>query len=68
MIKPSEHLIAHIKAQLSKKALAKKWGITERTVYNIQKGDYDISSNLVAVILGDTGLDFEKAFVLEENK
>lgn len=64
MIQASKTLKDFIEAQNSIEDFAGKLKVTRQTIYNIIKGE-NISSDMVAKILNETGMDFEKAFSIE---
>lgn len=68
MITASKILIDFIDGQNSKKDLGERWGCTERTIYNVRTGTYDVSADLIGKIINDTGFDFEKAFIVEGDR
>ena len=65
MITASKLLKEFIKSQNSIEELAGKLDVTRQTVYAIISGE-KVSSDMVAKILNLTGMDFEKAFEVEE--
>ena len=46
----------------SNQILADRWEVSRQTVHNIMNDKHNISSELIARILTDTGMEFEKAF------
>ena len=64
MIKASETLVKYIEGQESITDLAANLKTTRQTIYTIKNGG-DVSADMVAKILNETGFDFEKAFVTE---
>ncbi len=65
MIQASKVMKDYIKAQKSVEAFAEEMNVTRQTIYNIIDGD-NVSSVMVAKLLNKTGMDFEKAFEVEE--
>lgn len=66
MIKASKLLIGFIQGQEDKDELAKRFGISRRTLHSIENGEDIGHADVVAGILKDTGFDFEKAFEVKE--
>ena len=65
MIQASKFLKEFIRAQKSVEDFAEDLSVTRQTIYNILSGD-NVSSDMVAKLLGKTGMDFEKAFEVKE--
>ena len=65
MIKASDILIKYLEGQESIESLAKNLDVTRQTVYAIKNGG-DVSADMVAKLLKETGFDFEKAFEVKE--
>lgn len=66
MVKASKLLLAFIEAQGDKDELAERLGIARRTLYSIERGEDIGHADIVAKILNVTGMEFEKAFEVEE--
>ena len=66
MIQASKFLKEYIGQHGSNEIIAKRWNTTRQTVHNIENDKHNISSELIATILKDTGFDFEKAFEVKE--
>lgn len=64
MIKAKDVVKDYIKAQPTLEGFAKKIGTTRQTLHNIMN-DENISSEVIAKILDETGFEFEKAFEVE---
>lgn len=67
MITLSDSAKKFIKEQESIEKFAERVDISTTRIYAFLNGE-SVSSNFVAKFLNVTGLDFEKAFVIEENK
>lgn len=65
MIHASKKLVEFINSQNSIEDFADKLGVTRQTVYNILNQEM-ISSEIIAKIINETGMDFEKAFDINE--
>ncbi len=66
MIKAKDVVKDFIKAQPTLESFAKKIGTTRQTLHNILN-DENVSSEIIAKILNETGMDFEKAFMVKED-
>lgn len=55
-------LLEYIDSQRDLNDLAKRWNVSVQTIYNFKNENYKPSAELIASILNDTGLEFEKAF------
>lgn len=66
MIQASSFLKEFIRSQKSTEDFASDLKVTRQTIYNILGGE-NISSDMVGKLLGKTGFDFEKAFIVKED-
>lgn len=64
MIIAKESIKTFIKSQPSITGFADKLDVSRETVYNILN-DENISSDMIAVLLKETGFEFEKAFEIK---
>ena len=62
MIIAGKSLKNYIEMHNSNQILADRWEVSRQTVHNIMNDKHNISSELIARILTDTGMEFEKAF------
>lgn len=62
MIRASKVLKSYIQMHEGKEVIAQRWNVSRQTVHNILKDKHNVSSDLIAQILRDTGMEFEKAF------
>ena len=65
MIFAKESIVSYIKSQPSIPGLADRIGVTSATLYNIINKE-NISSELIAKLIKETGFAFEKAFEMKE--
>ena len=65
MIQASKVLKEFIRSQKSIEDFASDLEVTRQTIYNILGGE-KVSSDMVAKLLNKTGMEFEKAFEVEE--
>ena len=65
MIKAKDVVKDYIKAQPTLEGFAKKIGSTRQTLHNILN-DENVSSDVIAKIINETGFEFEKAFDVKE--
>ena len=68
MILASKTLKKYIEIHSSNEIIANRWDTTRQTVHNIMHDKQNISSELIAIILNDTGMKFESAFEVTENE
>ena len=66
MIFLSKILREYITAQESMEDFCQRTEISRQTIYNIMKDNANVSSEVVAKLLKETGMDFEKAFEVKE--
>lgn len=66
MIQASKFLKDYVDQHGSNEVIAKRWDVSRQTIFNILNDKHNISSDLIATILTDTGFDFEKAFEVKE--
>lgn len=66
MIQASKFLKNYIELHTSNEVIADRWGVSRQTIFNVMNDKHNISSDLIAVILKDTGFEFEKAFEVKE--
>ena len=66
MIQASNNLKSYIQLHENNEVIAKRWDVSRQTVFNILNNKHNISSELIAKILMDTGMEFEKAFEVGE--
>ena len=66
MIQASTELKKYIGLHSSNEVIANRWEVSRQTVFNILNDKHSISSELIAKILTDTGMEFEKAFEVKE--
>ena len=50
----------------SNEVIASRWDVTRQTIHNILKDEQGIGTELMTVIMKDTGFEFEKAFEVKE--
>ena len=65
MIVAKDSIKEFINSQKSVEALAEKLNVVHSTLYSVSKGN-NVSSEIVAKLLTETGFDFEKAFEVKE--
>ena len=65
MIKAKDSVKDFIKAQPTLEGFAKRIGTTRQTLHNILN-DENVSSEVIAKILDETGFVFERAFEIDE--
>lgn len=65
MIVAKKILKDFIKAQPTIEGFADKLDVTRQTIYTILNDD-NVSSDMIAKLLSQTGFDFEKAFEVKE--
>lgn len=65
MIIAKEPIKNFIEAQQSVEILAEKLDVAHSTLYGVAKGN-NVSSEIVAKLLKETGFDFEKGFEVKE--
>jgi len=66
MIQASKFLKDYVEQHGSNEILAKRWNTTRQTVFNIMNDKHNISSDMIEMILKDTGFEFAKAFEVKE--
>ncbi|UOF78284.1 lambda repressor (triple mutanT)/DNA compleX-DNA compleX [Caudoviricetes sp.] len=67
MIKAKDSIKTFITSQLSIVELAERLKVSAPTLYSISNNG-NVSSELVAKLLKETGFEFEKAFEIEEEQ
>ena len=66
MIQASKFLKEYIQMHGSNEVIATRWDVSRQTVHNILKDEQGIGTELMTVIMKDTGFEFEKAFEVKE--
>lgn len=66
MIQATKFLKDYIQMHNSNEKIAERWGVSRQTIFNILNEKHNISSELLAAIIKDTGFEFEKAFEVKE--